>query len=113
MGTVLKKHRECFSWLVVIAVALLSQDVDAQMTVTQGNISVARTRLQPGQSIDLRGEWLYRPGLGRAGRLPRQRPGLLAINLLRAAAEASSTTNLPVVPSHQKSLTGRRTPAVK
>jgi len=62
METVLKKHRECFSWLVAIAVALLSQDVDAQMTVTQGNVSVARTRLQPGQSIDLGGEWLYRPG---------------------------------------------------
>jgi len=62
METVLKKHRECFSWLVAIAVALLSQDVDAQGTVTQGNVSVARTRLQPGQSIDLTGEWLYKPG---------------------------------------------------
>jgi hypothetical protein len=32
---------------------------------------------------------------------------LLAMNLLRAAADPSSTKNLPVVPSHQESLAGR------
>ena len=35
---------------------------------------------------------------------------LLAINLLRAAADVSSTKTLPVVPSHQESLTGRHKP---
>lgn len=33
---------------------------------------------------------------------------LLAVNLLRAAADPSSTAALPVVPSHAESLTGRR-----
>ncbi|MBA2302598.1 MAG: hypothetical protein H0W08_08185, partial [Acidobacteria bacterium] len=38
---------------------------------------------------------------------------LFALNLLRAAADPSSTTTLPVVPSHQESLAGRRKPTVK
>ncbi|MBA3296289.1 MAG: hypothetical protein H0U19_05085, partial [Acidobacteria bacterium] len=38
---------------------------------------------------------------------------LLAINLLRAAADPSSTKTLPLVPSHQEMLSGRRKPAVK
>ncbi len=38
---------------------------------------------------------------------------LLAMNLLRAAPDPSSTKNLPVVPSHQESLAGRRKPTVK
>ncbi len=36
-----------------------------------------------------------------AARLP-------AMNLLRAASDPSSTKNLPIVPSHQESLAGRR-----
>lgn len=32
---------------------------------------------------------------------------LLAINILRAAADVSSTKNLPLVPSHKESLAGR------
>ena len=35
---------------------------------------------------------------------------LLAINLLRAAAHASSTNSLPRVPSHQERLSGKRSP---
>jgi len=38
---------------------------------------------------------------------------LLAINLMRAAADSSSTKNLPLVPSHQESLAGRRKSTVK
>ncbi|MCA1594625.1 MAG: hypothetical protein LC754_18750 [Acidobacteria bacterium] len=38
---------------------------------------------------------------------------LLMLNLLSAAADSSSTKNLPVVPSHQESLAGRRKPIVK
>jgi hypothetical protein len=38
---------------------------------------------------------------------------LLMLNLLRAAADPSSTKNLPVVPSHQESLAGRHKPFVK
>jgi len=38
---------------------------------------------------------------------------LLMLNLLCAAADPSSTKNLPVVPSHQESLAGRRKPITK
>jgi len=38
---------------------------------------------------------------------------LLAINLMRAAADSSTTKNLPLVPSHQESLAGRRKSTVK
>jgi hypothetical protein len=37
---------------------------------------------------------------------------LLAINLLRAAADGSSTTSLPRVPSHQERLSGKRSPGL-
>ena len=37
----------------------------------------------------------------------------LTINLLRAAADSSSTKNLPIVPSHQESLAGRRKSTAK
>src|SRR5262245_58377008 len=50
---------------IAIVLALLSQLVYAQQTVTAGKASItagAQKRLEPGQSIELTGEWLYKPG---------------------------------------------------
>ena len=38
---------------------------------------------------------------------------LLAINLLRAAADGASTKTLPVVPTHQERLAGKRKPNIR
>ncbi|HXG55426.1 MAG TPA: glycoside hydrolase family 2 TIM barrel-domain containing protein [Vicinamibacterales bacterium] len=45
----------------MIVVALLPQTAYAQKVVT-GRVSLAQQPLRPGQTIDLTGSWLYRPG---------------------------------------------------
>ncbi|MBA2260924.1 MAG: hypothetical protein H0W18_18705 [Acidobacteria bacterium] len=66
------RHR---SLLVPVAVAVVvgggflaagfrlqPEDVFAQTIVPAGSVSVAATQLQPGRSIDLTGQWRYKPG---------------------------------------------------
>jgi len=62
MEAVVRGNSRCFSWLVVIAFALLPHAATAQPIVAQGSLSLTRTQLQPGRSIDLTGEWRYKPG---------------------------------------------------
>lgn len=45
-----------------VVLALFPQAAAAQSAVTAGKVSVAPGQLQPGQSIDLSGQWLYKPG---------------------------------------------------
>jgi len=62
MEVVLRETRLHVSWFIVIAVALLSQDVYAQKRITAGKVEITRKQLRPGQRIELAGEWLYKPG---------------------------------------------------
>jgi len=56
-----RKNRLHFSLFIVIVVAWLSQGVYAQKAITAGKVSIAQKQLQPGQAIELTGEWLYKP----------------------------------------------------
>ena len=58
----MRETRLHVSWFIVIAVALLSQDVYAQKRITAGKVEITRKQLRPGQRIELAGEWLYKPG---------------------------------------------------
>ncbi len=62
MEVVLRDNRRRFSWLMLIVCALLSQVVYAQKAITAGKVSFTHKQLQPGRSIKLAGEWLYKPG---------------------------------------------------
>ena len=57
----MRKNRLHFSLFIVIGVAWLSQGVYAQKAITAGKVSIAQKQLQPGQTIELTGEWLYKP----------------------------------------------------
>ncbi|MEO6237626.1 MAG: sugar-binding domain-containing protein [Vicinamibacterales bacterium] len=48
--------------LVALLLACLPQAVNAQSRVDAGKVSVGSAQLQPGRSIDLSGQWLYKPG---------------------------------------------------
>nr|MBA2305073.1 hypothetical protein [Acidobacteriota bacterium] len=58
----MRGNRRCVSSLVLLAIALLSHGAYAQTPVTQGTVSITGKQLQPGRSIDLTGQWLYKPG---------------------------------------------------
>ncbi len=62
MEVVLRENRLHISLFIVIAVAWLSQGVYAQKAIMAGKVSIAQKQLQPGQAIELVGEWLYKPG---------------------------------------------------
>lgn len=52
-----------FSLLLITLCALLPpQAVDAQKVVRRESLSVTPKQLEPGQTIELMGEWLYKPG---------------------------------------------------
>ncbi|MCA1555779.1 MAG: hypothetical protein LC747_03715, partial [Acidobacteria bacterium] len=58
----MRENRLRFSLFIAIAVTLLSQGVYAQKAIKAGRMSLAQKHLQPGQRIELAGEWLYKPG---------------------------------------------------
>lgn len=68
----MRGNRKLFAWLAVAVAALLSPSVYAQKTVTAGRVSVTQKQLRPGQTIELAGDWLYKPGyLVRANEQPQ------------------------------------------
>ncbi len=50
----------CFFGLFIALFCLVSQP--ARAIVTNGSVKIAWNELQPGQTFDLTGKWLYRPG---------------------------------------------------
>ncbi|MBA3762922.1 MAG: hypothetical protein H0X04_06190, partial [Chthoniobacterales bacterium] len=59
----MRENRQRFYWLIIIFVlTTLPQVAYAQKSVAAGKASVAQKQLRPGQTIELAGEWLYKPG---------------------------------------------------
>ncbi|MBA3513029.1 MAG: hypothetical protein H0T77_01460 [Pyrinomonadaceae bacterium] len=58
----MRETRLHFSLFIVIIAASLSQSVYAHKGISAGKVSISQKQLQPGRTIALAGEWLYKPG---------------------------------------------------